>query len=94
MNRDYQKLLLALASLQRKYPLIRNQLVAPDPSCEHKNFDFCIELMDKLVSEVHGKKTLKTQTKDALTESRLANMAKGRELSGNKGGRPAKEKAK
>lgn len=94
MNRDYRKLSLALSNLARKYPIIRSQAVEPDPSCSHADFDYCIELMDKLSAEVHGKKTQKTQTKDALTENRLANMAEGRKLSGNKGGRPAKEKAK
>ena len=94
MDRDYKKLSLALSNLARKYPIIRSQAAEPDPSCDHKDFDFCIELMDKLSAEVHGKKTQKTQTKDALTEKRLANMAKGRERSTNKGGRPAKEKAK
>ena len=94
MNRDYKKLSLALSNLARKYPIIRSQAVEPDPSCDHKDFDFCIELMDKLSAEVHGKKTQKTLTKDALTEKRLANMAEGRKLSGNLGGRPKKEKAK
>lgn len=94
MNRDYRKLSLALSILARKYPIIRSQAVEPDPSCSHADFDFCIDLMDKLSAEVHGKKTQKTQTKDALTESRLANLAKGREASGNLGGRPRKEKTK
>lgn len=94
MNRDYKKLSLALSNLARKYPLIRSQAVEPDPSCSHADFDYCIELMDKISAEVHGKKTQKTQTKDALTEKRLENMRKGRDLSGNLGGRPKKEKAK
>jgi len=94
MNRDYKKLTRALADLARKYPMIRSQAVQPDPSCDHADFDFCVNLMDEIAASAHARKTQKTLTTDALKEKRLANMAKGRELSGNKGGRPSKNKEK